>query len=191
MDETDYRRVLQIVGELASVTPPRENEYWRGFRQGILRRVRGVTDEDGFQHRFWMSFNVRNGCDSGFEKYARGYREGFEGKDGPLETEIVLLRALASAHEAFASRAGRRASSRAAGTTNCGEFMKCGREMGGALEREGGVCPAYPDHGRSCARLLGTLCGGEVHGSMAKKLNDCFQCKFFQSEHYERIKDKD
>jgi len=38
---------------------------------------------------------------------------------------------------------------------NCWEFMKCGREKGGAKATDLGICPAYPDHGRHCARVAG------------------------------------
>ncbi|MHB8092276.1 MAG: HD-GYP domain-containing protein [Syntrophales bacterium] len=63
---------------------------------------------------------------------------------------------------------------------NCWEFMKCGREVGGAKAEELGVCPAYPDHGRHCARIVGTLCGGEVQGSFARKFRNCRKCPFFK-----------
>jgi len=74
---------------------------------------------------------------------------------------------------------------------NCWEFKKCGREVGGAKAKELGVCPAYPDHGRSCASLAGTLCGGKVQGSFAHKLKSCIQCAFFNSPHYGRKKQTD
>lgn len=67
---------------------------------------------------------------------------------------------------------------------NCWEFKKCGREKGGAKANELGVCPAYPDHGKMCARVAGTLCGGEVQGTFASKLHNCMKCEFYKSEHY-------
>lgn len=67
---------------------------------------------------------------------------------------------------------------------NCWEFKKCGREKGGAKASELGVCPAYPDHGQTCARIAGTFCGGEVQGSFATKLHNCMKCDFYNSEHY-------
>jgi len=69
---------------------------------------------------------------------------------------------------------------------NCWEFKKCGREEGGAKAAEFGVCPAYPDHGHDCAYLTGTLCGGEVQGSFAKKAANCTKCEFFQSENFDK-----
>lgn len=68
---------------------------------------------------------------------------------------------------------------------NCWEFMKCGREKGGAKAKELGVCPAYPDHGSHCALVVGTLCGGKVKGSFAKAAN-CMECDFFTSDYYHR-----
>ena len=69
---------------------------------------------------------------------------------------------------------------------NCWEYKKCGREAGGANAQELGVCPAYPDHGRSCAARAGTLCGGEAQGSHAAKLINCLECDFYRSEHYDK-----
>ena len=69
----------------------------------------------------------------------------------------------------------------------CWEFMKCGREAGGAKADELGVCPAYPDHGDQCARISGTLCGGTVQGTFAAKLTDCTRCDFYKSEHYKTV----
>jgi hypothetical protein len=69
---------------------------------------------------------------------------------------------------------------------NCWEFKKCGREKGGAKAAELGVCPAWPDHGRHCAWIAGTLCGGKVQGTLAMKVASCMQCEFFKSQHFER-----
>ena len=49
-----------------------------------------------------------------------------------------------------------------------------------------GVCPAYPDVGKSCARVAGTFCEGEVQGTFATKLPNCMACDFYKSEHYNR-----
>ena len=69
---------------------------------------------------------------------------------------------------------------------NCWEYKKCGREAGGKNAGELGVCPAYPDQGRHCARVAGTLCGGKVQGIFATKLVNCMKCDFYTSEHYDR-----
>jgi methyl-accepting chemotaxis protein len=69
--------------------------------------------------------------------------------------------------------------------SNCWEVKNCGREGGGKKAGELGVCPAYPNHGHSCAALNGTLCGGKVQGTFAEKLHNCIRCNFYNSEHYE------
>jgi len=67
---------------------------------------------------------------------------------------------------------------------NCWEFMKCGREFGGLNAYEMGVCQAYPDDGKQCARVAGTLCGGKVQGTYAMKIFDCVKCTFYKSKYY-------
>jgi hypothetical protein len=69
---------------------------------------------------------------------------------------------------------------------NCWEFKKCGREGGGVKSIELGTCPAYPDYGQQCARVAGTLCGGEVQGTFALKLGNCQKCEFYTSGHYDK-----
>ncbi|HEY3352292.1 MAG TPA: hypothetical protein VGQ83_03520 [Polyangia bacterium] len=69
---------------------------------------------------------------------------------------------------------------------SCWEVMACGREAGGARSRELGVCPAWPSHGRSCARVAGTLCDGKVAGTFAQKLASCLSCRFYMSPSYDR-----
>lgn len=74
---------------------------------------------------------------------------------------------------------------------NCWEFMKCGREAGGANAAAQGVCPAASEKaldgvhggansGRTCWVLAGTFCGGEVAGTAAKKIESCRTCDFFK-----------
>jgi hypothetical protein len=60
---------------------------------------------------------------------------------------------------------------------NCWEFKKCGREKGGANADSFGVCPAYPDNGKNCARMAGTF---------PQKLHNCMKCEFYKSEHYNK-----
>lgn len=67
---------------------------------------------------------------------------------------------------------------------NCWEFKRCGREEGGQKADKLGICPAYPDKGRDCARVVGTLCGGKVQGTFAEKLGNCMYCDFYKSEHF-------
>jgi hypothetical protein len=68
---------------------------------------------------------------------------------------------------------------------NCWEFMKCGREAGGSNVFKMGVCLAYPNDGKQCARVAGTVCGGEVQGTFAMKVFDCVKCDFYKSKYYQ------
>jgi len=74
---------------------------------------------------------------------------------------------------------------------NCWEFMKCGRERGGAKEQELGVCPAVTDvsshglndgenGGRICWAIAGTFCGDEVQGSFIEKQSTCMSCDVYK-----------
>jgi hypothetical protein len=74
---------------------------------------------------------------------------------------------------------------------NCWEVMKCGREPGGSNAAEHGICPAVTclkldsahggkNAGRVCWIVAGTMCGGEIQGSFAKKHTDCRKCRFYQ-----------
>lgn len=68
----------------------------------------------------------------------------------------------------------------------CWEYNQCGREKGGGKAKAKGICPAWPDHGRRCAHIAGTLCGGKVQGESVMKLLSCMRCEFYRSEHYEK-----
>jgi methyl-accepting chemotaxis protein len=42
------------------------------------------------------------------------------------------------------------------------------------------ACPAYPDFGRKCFAVTGTLCRGESQGSYEDKISSCRDtCKFY------------
>lgn len=69
---------------------------------------------------------------------------------------------------------------------NCWDYMKCGFEKGGKNTQDRGVCPAFPDHGNTCARVAGTLCGGTVQGIFAVKLLSCLKCAFYNSPNYKK-----
>lgn len=55
---------------------------------------------------------------------------------------------------------------------NCWEFKKCGRE-------KTGDCPAVTKNlGRMCWIVAGTMCGGQVQGTFAKKYKNCLACDY-------------
>jgi methyl-accepting chemotaxis protein len=63
---------------------------------------------------------------------------------------------------------------------NCWDVKKCGRTPGGNKAKEFGVCPAYPDNGKSCWNIAGTFCGGKVQGTWAEKQGGCLTCNFYK-----------
>ena len=74
---------------------------------------------------------------------------------------------------------------------NCWEVKNCGREAGGANEKDLGICPAAVEirldgthsgknAGRTCWVLAGTLCQGEVQGTFAQKYRSCEVCDFYR-----------
>ena len=74
---------------------------------------------------------------------------------------------------------------------NCWEAKRCGREEGGENISSLGVCPvAIAQHhdsvngglngGRFCWAVVGTLCGSQVQGTFARKLDSCLKCPFYK-----------
>jgi hypothetical protein len=75
---------------------------------------------------------------------------------------------------------------------NCWEYKKCERQPGGKRARELGVCPATTEQqlngthggknaGRACWVVAGSLCGGRLQGTYAKKLLNCWRCEFMNA----------
>ncbi len=77
--------------------------------------------------------------------------------------------------------------------TNCWEFKKCGREPGGIKAEQLGICLAAHNDatdgvnggrngGRICWAVTGTLCGGKVQGTFARKIANCLlDCEFLKT----------
>lgn len=57
---------------------------------------------------------------------------------------------------------------------NCWEFKQCGRD-------KTKDCPAYPNRGKDCWKVAGTMCGGKPQGSFARKLISCMYCEFYKA----------
>lgn len=83
---------------------------------------------------------------------------------------------------------------------NCWERKKCGREPGGSKSGTLGICPAATEQrlngvhggrnaGRACWVVAGTLCGGEVQGTFAKKFSNCEKCDFYSDVQREQFPD--
>ena len=73
---------------------------------------------------------------------------------------------------------------------NCWEVQQCGREPGGVNADSLGICEAAVSRvydgvnegqfgGRFCWAIAGTLCGGQVQGTMAQKVTNCMLCPFY------------
>jgi len=55
---------------------------------------------------------------------------------------------------------------------NCWERLKCGQES---------KCPAYPNFGKTCFSIEGTLCNGGKQGKYLEKVNQCRdKCSFYK-----------
>jgi methyl-accepting chemotaxis protein len=56
--------------------------------------------------------------------------------------------------------------------SNCWDLLKCGRESD---------CPAYPNHGRECYAVTGTMCHGKLQGTYEEKIAECrHTCDFYK-----------
>ena len=67
---------------------------------------------------------------------------------------------------------------------NCWEIKKCGRQAGGNKVAELGECiTSVENMGHSCWAIAGTLCGGEIQGTAAKKEKNCMVCEVYQKYH--------
>ena len=59
----------------------------------------------------------------------------------------------------------------------CWEIMRCGVEKSeNATDR----CPAFPNYGRICWSVAGTLSETKVHCPVAEKIGDCHKCTFYE-----------
>jgi methyl-accepting chemotaxis protein len=59
---------------------------------------------------------------------------------------------------------------------NCWEFQKCKEELKN-------ICPAYPDKGKDCWKVTGTMCKGIQQGTKEKKIHQCNMCNYYKSGH--------
>jgi len=73
---------------------------------------------------------------------------------------------------------------------NCWEILQCGRQEGGEKVEELGRCRVCGDglgnginggkfSGRACWAVAGTLCGGTIQGTFAKKRETCRMCPMY------------
>ncbi len=58
------------------------------------------------------------------------------------------------------------------GSARCWEILNCARQED---------CPAYPNHGRECFAVTGTICRGKQQGSYEEKIAQCrTTCDFYK-----------
>ena len=73
---------------------------------------------------------------------------------------------------------------------NCWEIKKCGRQPGGPLVLNLGICPAALESslegvhggvkcGRACWIVTGTLCNMKIQGTFNEKKERCVSCDFY------------
>lgn len=60
----------------------------------------------------------------------------------------------------------------------CWEIMRCGVEKS---ENAAARCPAFPNYGRICWSVAGTLSETKVHCTVAEKIGDCRKCSFYET----------
>ncbi len=73
---------------------------------------------------------------------------------------------------------------------NCWDIKGCGRQEDGPNVSHLGICvAAQRDLGHSCWAVAGTLCGGEVQGTVAKKEAQCISCEVYLQ--YNRLSGSD
>jgi hypothetical protein len=78
------------------------------------------------------------------------------------------------------------------GVENCWEFKKCGREPGGAMAGELGVCPvtiATFANGLNRGTNGGRICWA-INGSFDKHAGRCIRCDFFNLLEQEEAEDR-
>lgn len=68
---------------------------------------------------------------------------------------------------------------------NCWEYNKCGRDKCNPDSDDNQACPAFPDYGKSCAIIAGTLGTSPPTCIDAIILGSCLACKYYTSMHYE------
>jgi len=59
----------------------------------------------------------------------------------------------------------------------CWEIMRCGMDK---IENAAERCPAFPNYGRICWSVAGTLSETKVHCHAAERVGDCRKCTFYE-----------
>ena len=78
MNQEDFIVLLSAVDQMVQISEPRQAEYYRGYRLGILYRQLGTLDESMHEH-FRMNESYAASGDQYVGTYALGYRDGCKG----------------------------------------------------------------------------------------------------------------
>jgi hypothetical protein len=81
VDKEDCAGVFSMIDRLIDISEPERAEYLRGYQRGMRVSVQGVIlDERADEHKTLIDHSDGGSGDLYIDSFARGYRDGFEGK---------------------------------------------------------------------------------------------------------------
>jgi hypothetical protein len=81
VDKQESTGLFSMIDRLIDISEPERAEYLRGYQRGIRASVQGVlSDERAEEHRTLIEHSGGGSGDPYIDSFARGYRDGFEGK---------------------------------------------------------------------------------------------------------------
>jgi hypothetical protein len=80
LEKEECTGLLSMIDRMIDTSEPQRAEYLRGYQRGVRVSVLGVSDERIEEHSLLIDYSGGGSGDPYIDSYARGYREGFEGK---------------------------------------------------------------------------------------------------------------
>jgi len=81
VDKEDGAGLYSMIDRLIDISEPERAEYLRGYQRGMRVGVQGVFfDDTSEEHRTLIDYSDGGSGDPYIDSFARGYRDGFEGK---------------------------------------------------------------------------------------------------------------
>ena len=81
MDKKECAGLFSMIDRLIDISEPERAEYLRGYQRGLRVSVQDVIlDERAEEHRTLIDHSGGGSGDLYIDSFARGYRDGFEGK---------------------------------------------------------------------------------------------------------------
>jgi len=81
LDKNECDGLFSMIDRLIDISEPKRAEYLRGYQRGIRVSVQGVLSDDvAEEHRTLIDHSCGGSGDLYIDSFARGYRDGFEGK---------------------------------------------------------------------------------------------------------------